>query len=143
MKRAQLTATIVLSVLLTSAATASTATAEDGQNRYFEIRTYTTHAGMLDALNKRFREHTNSLFKKHGMQLVGYWTPDDEDKSKNTLVYILAYPSRQARDKSWKAFLADSEWQKVYKQSHEDAGGKIVEKVESQFLKPTDYSPIK
>ena len=142
MHRTQITAAmIILTALLATATTTSPASAEE--NRYFELRTYTTHPGMLDALNKRFREHTNRIFKKHGMQLVGYWIPDDEEKSKDTLVYILAYPSREARDKSWKAFLADPEWQQVFKQSHKDAGGKIVKKVESEFLKPTDYSPIK
>ncbi len=113
------------------------------ETRVFEMRIYTTHDGKLDALHKRFRDHTNRMFKKHGMQLVGYWTPTDEEESKNTLVYILAYPSREAADKSWAAFRADPEWQAVFKKSHEEAGGPIVKKVESRFLTPTDYSPIK
>jgi hypothetical protein len=109
-------------------------------DRFFEMRTYTTNEGKLCDLHKRFRDHTNRLFKKHGMELVGYWTPNDKEE---TLVYILAYPSLEARDKSWKAFRDDPEWQKVYKQSHIDAGGKIVKAVDSLFLNPTDYSPIK
>mgnify|MGYP001216543683 CR=1 FL=1 len=112
-------------------------------DRFFELRTYTTHEGQLDNLHKRFRDHTNRIFKKHGMELVGYWTPVDGAAAKNTLTYILAYPSRAARDKSWKAFMKDPEWQKVFKQSHVDAGGKIVKKVQSTFLSPTDYSAIK
>ena len=40
--------------------------------RVFEMRTYYCHPGRLEALNKRFREHTNRLFVKHGMELVGY-----------------------------------------------------------------------
>ena len=109
-------------------------------DRFFEMRTYTTNEGKLCDLHKRFRDHTNRLFKKHGMELVGYWTPTDKEE---TLVYILAYPSLEARDKSWKAFRDDPDWQKVYKQSHIDAGGKIVKKVDSVFLNPTDYSPIR
>jgi hypothetical protein len=46
--------------------------------RLFEIRTYTTEPGKLDALNSRFREHTTKLFEKHGMTNIGYWTPVDE-----------------------------------------------------------------
>jgi hypothetical protein len=107
-------------------------------NRLFEMRTYTTHPGRLDALNKRFREHTNKLFVKHGMDLVGYWTPQDRP---DTLVYILAYPNREAREASWKAFQADPDWQAAREASEKD--GKIVAKVESVFLNPTDYSPIK
>jgi hypothetical protein len=92
-------------------------------------------------LHKRFREHTNRLFKKHGMELVGYWTPTDGPEAENTLVYILAFPSREARDKAFKDFLADPEWQAAYKASH--ANGPLVKQVKSQILKATDYSPIK
>ena len=123
--------------------TAHVSYAEKSKNRFFEMRTYTTHEGKLDSLHKRFREHTNRIFRKHGMELVGYWVPADGANAKNTLVYVLAYPSRAARDKAWSNFRKDPEWQKVFKQSHVDAGGKIVSKVESVFLSPTDYSPIK
>jgi uncharacterized protein (DUF1330 family) len=110
--------------------------------RVFEMRTYHTHPGRLDALNKRFREHTNRLFQKHGMELIGYWTPQEEKQGKaDTLVYILAYPSREAAAASWKAFQADPEWMAAREASEKD--GKIVAKVESVFLDPTDYSAIK
>ena len=109
--------------------------------RFFELRTYTTHDGKLGALHDRFRQHTNDLFVKHGMDLVGYWTPTDEKLASNTLVYILAYPSEDDRKKSWQGFLDDPDWQAAYKASHAD--GPIVSDVESQFLVPTDYSPIR
>ena len=107
-------------------------------NRIFEMRTYHTLPGRLDALNARFRDHTNKLFVKHGMDLVGYWTPQDKA---DMLIYILAYPSREAREASWKAFQADPDWKAAREASEKD--GKIVDKVESHFLDPTDYSPIK
>ncbi len=110
-------------------------------NRFFEMRVYTASPGKLADLHKRFRDHTNRLFVKHGMTLIGYWTPTDGPEAENTLVYILAYPSRQARDKSWEAFRGDPEWNKAREESEKN--GKIVEKVESKFLTPTDYSPIK
>ena len=120
----------------------ATARAEDSKERVFEIRTYHCYEGRLPALNKRFKEHTCDLFKKHGMDLIGFWTPTDEkDGSKNTLVYILAYPSRDAAKKSWAAFQADPDWQKARAASEED--GKIVEKIESVYLNPTEYSLIK
>jgi len=111
------------------------------KERVFEMRTYIAAPGKLDDLNSRFRNHTNALFKKHGMELIGYWTPNTEPASKNTLIYILAYPSKDAADKSWKAFRDDPEWKKVVLQT--EANGKLVEKVESVYMKPTDYSPIK
>ena len=110
------------------------------KNRFFEQRVYITHPGKLAALHARFRDHTNRLFKKHGMELVGYWTPTDGEAAQNTLIYILAYPSREARDASWAAFRDDAEWKKVFEESHRD--GPIVQKVESTFMTPTDYSPI-
>ena len=110
-------------------------------DRVFEMRTYTTHPGRLDALHARFRDHTNKIFVKHGMELVGYWTPTDEETSSNTLVYILAYPSMEARQASWKAFRDDPDWKKAFAESRAD--GPIVMKVESRFMAPTDYSPIK
>jgi len=111
------------------------------EGRLFELRIYTANDGKLADLHKRFREHTNRLFVKHGMTLVGYWTPTDGPEAANTLVYMLAYPDRAQRDKSWKDFMADPEWQAAYKASH--AAGPLVKKVESKFLNPTDYSPIK
>ena len=122
---------------------AAVAWAEDKpqENRLFEMRTYVANDGKFADLHRRFREHTNRLFVKHGMQLVGYWTPADGPDKDNTLVYILAYPNREAREESWKAFMADPDWQAAYKASH--ANGPLVKKVVSQFLAPTDYSAIK
>ena len=109
-------------------------------NRVFEMRTYVTHPGRLDALNARFRDHTTALFKKHGMENIGYWTPQDEGKEE-TLVYLLAHSSRDAAKTSWAAFGADPEWHSARDASEKD--GKIVKKVTSVFLDPTDYSAIK
>lgn len=110
-------------------------------SRVFELRTYTAPPGKLPALQRRFREHTLALFARHGMTNVGYWTPQDSVRSQNTIVYLLAYPSRQAARESWAAFNADPEWQRV--RSESEANGRIVEKVESVFLDPTDFSPMK
>ena len=109
--------------------------------RIFEIRTYTAPEGKLDALHARFRDHTVRIFERHGMTSIGYWTPTDSVLSKNTIIYILAYPSREAARESWAAFGRDPEWQKVRAES--EANGRIVERVQSVFVTPTDYSPIR
>lgn len=109
--------------------------------RVFELRTYTTPPGRLPDLHRRFREHTMTIFARHGMTNVGYWTPQDSARSANTLVYLLAHPSREAAARSWAAFGADPEWRRV--QAASEANGKIVERVESVFLEPTDYSPMR
>jgi hypothetical protein len=135
----------LLGAALVTASMLGTTPAQDppasGQ-RVFEMRTYYAAPGKLDALNKRFRDHTLALFKKHGMTNVGYWVPRDEKDGKGTkLVYLLAHASRQAAEKSWEAFRADPEWVRV--KSESEVNGTLVEKVESVFLDPTDYSPIK
>jgi len=118
-----------------------TTTANAATNRVFEIRTYTAEPGKLEALHARFRDHTVDIFKKHGMTSVGYFAPSDEPLSKNTLIYVLAFPNREAAKKSWDEFRSDPEWQKVAKES--EANGKLVTKVDSVFADPTDYSPMK
>jgi len=107
----------------------------------FEIRTYTAEAGKVDAMHARFRDHVLRLFSKHGITNVGYFAPIDEQLAKNTLIYILSFPSREAAKKSWEDFRNDPEWQKVRAESEVD--GKLVAKMESVFVEPTDYSPMK
>jgi hypothetical protein len=109
--------------------------------RVFEIRTYTTEEGRLEALNARFRDHTTKLFEKHKMTSIGYWTPADAPLSANTLIYILAHPSREEARKNWAEFQNDPDWKRAREES--EASGKIVKKVESVFVDATDYSPIK
>jgi hypothetical protein len=105
----------------------------------YELRVYHCYEGKLPDLLKRFREHTTTIFEKHGMKNVAYWTPMDEPQKSNTLLYILAHPSREAAAANWKAFSADPEWQSVQKAS--EANGKIVEKIDSTFMTLTDFSP--
>jgi len=109
--------------------------------RVFEMRTYYAAPGKMKALHARFRDHTRTLFKKHGIESVGYWSPIDPAEAEKKLIYILAYPSKEAADKSWKAFIEDPYWIKAKKESEVD--GKLVDKVESVFMNPTDYSAIK
>jgi len=111
------------------------------EGRVFELRTYTAADGKLGELSARFRDHTTRIFKKHNMEVVGYWIPQDGDKAKNTFVYMLAFPSRAAADKSWADFQADPEWKKVAAET--EANGKLVLKIDRLFLDATPYSPLK
>lgn len=106
--------------------------------KLYELRTYTALPGRLDALNKRFRDHTTQLFAKHGMTNVIYLTPANGD---NKLIYLIAHENEAAAAASWKAFREDPAWKAAREAS--EADGKIVEKVESVYLNATDYSPMK
>ncbi len=111
---------------------------EPSENSCFELRIYTAAEGKLDALNARFRDHTLKLFEKHGMTNIGYFTP--LDKSENKLYYVLSYPNREARKKSWASFMADREWLTAMVASEKN--GKLLTKIESKFLHRTEYSPV-
>jgi hypothetical protein len=111
-------------------------------SKCYEIRTYYAAPGKLEELHARFRNHTMKLFKKHKMGVVGFWGPTDKEKgAENTLVYVMVFPSRAARDQAWKDFVADPEWKKAREESEKN--GKLTDKVESVILSATDYSPIK
>lgn len=116
-------------------------TANAAQTRVYELRTYTAVDGKLDDLLARFRNHTVKLFEKHGMKNIGYWIPQDEPLKKNTLIYVVSHESREQAKKNWDAFRADPVWQKARDAS--EAKGKIVEKVESIFMNPADFSQLK
>ena len=107
------------------------------QQAFYEMRTYYAAPGKFDALNARFRDHTLGLFARHGMINVAYWSQPDVADGK--LVYVLAYKDLAARDAAWAAFRADPDWQAAAKAS--EIGGKLTAKVESVYLKMTDYSP--
>ena len=109
--------------------------------RVYEVRTYTAPEGKLQDLHKRFRDHTLRIFKKHDMTSIAYFRPQDAPLKDNTLIYVLAHPSREAAKKNWADFQADPEWQKVSAESQ--VNGRIVSKVESVFADPADYSPLK
>jgi len=149
MSRLHRTTFLLLAALAGGAATANgqsqptriASVAANAAERIYEIRTYTTHPGRLQALNARFRTHTMRLFETHGMTNVGYWIPQDSARKDNTLIYIVSHASRAQADRNWAAFRDDPEWQRVAAESERD--GAIVDRIERIFMTATDYSPVK
>jgi hypothetical protein len=139
-----LTLTLGLAIMTTPATAAdkeATKKEASKDERVFEMRVYYAPPGKMKDLQARFRDHTTKLFEKHGMTIVGFWNPTDPKEADVKLIYILAYPSKDAADKSWAAFRKDPDWMKAKAESEKN--GSLVEKVESTYMKPTDYSPIK
>jgi hypothetical protein len=120
--------------------TSDASAAEPGQQKVYELRTYHVVRGRMPAMLKRFRDHTTALFEKHGMENVGYWTPEGDD-AEIRLIYLLAHKNKEAATKSWQGFRDDPVWHKARDASEKD--GKIVERVESVFLQATDFSKLK
>jgi predicted nuclease of predicted toxin-antitoxin system len=122
----------LLIVAMTLASIGLKAEKTNENTRVYELRVYHCNEGKREALIARFQNHTTRIFENHGMENVAYWLPTSPDM-KNDLIYMLSYPSMEARDASWKAFMADPEWQKVWAESKKD--GDIVATVDSKFLK--------
>lgn len=122
---------------------ASDSTPPAPQIGLYELRTYTAAPGKLAALDARFRDHTISLFQKHGMTPVGFFhvVPQAGQPLDNRLIYVMGYKDRAARDAAWTAFANDAEWKQVYADSQKDGSLTTQGGIQSVFLSPADYSP--
>jgi len=109
-------------------------------NRVFELRVYHAVPGRVPALESRFRDTASKLLTKHDLKAVGYWVPEDASAFDNTFIYILAHPSREEAKKNWDAMHADPGFQEMVKSEQTD---KLVERVDSTYMHPTDFSPMK
>jgi hypothetical protein len=125
---------------LIAARLAGTTRVRADSNRVFELRIYHSVPGKVPALESRFRDTASKLLAKHGLDAVGYWVPEDAGAFDNSFVYILAHPSREEAKKNWDAMFADPAFQEMMKSEQAD---KLVEKVDSVYMRPTDFSPIK
>jgi hypothetical protein len=103
----------------------------------YELRIYRCMPGRKGDVLARFRNHTMGLFKRHGIEVVGFW--DTLVGDVDELVYITKFASWEEREKRWGAFQSDPEWQKARQQSH--AQGMIVERIRTALLAATDFSP--
>jgi hypothetical protein len=100
----------------------------------YELRIYTIFPGRLDAIRKRFTDHTFGIFSRLGMQVCDFWE-DLEEQPK--LYYTMKYESMEERTRQWETFSQDKEWNEVKQKSEQD--GKIVEHVEKIFMTRADY----
>src|SRR5438105_737367 len=107
-------------------------------NMIYELRTYEAMPGKLAALNQQFREHTAPIFERLGMKVVGFWTYAHGGWS-DQLVYMMAFEDMTDREQKWATFYADPEWQAVVANRGDTPP---VSRIRSDFLRPTDYSPL-
>jgi hypothetical protein len=112
-------------------------------SRCFELRMYTVDPsrdgvgnfkGGIDDLHKRFREGEVDVFRKSGVDVLAVWQNLDDP---NTLIYLLAYKDRAARDAGWAAFNADPKWTELRTKYFVPLNAKAI------MMSATDYSPLK
>jgi hypothetical protein len=104
----------------------------------YEYRKYTAAPGKLPAVHERFEKSVLGLFDRHGMQVVGFWTPV-VGATISELHYILKWDSAEQMQSSWGAFVSDPEWARVAAESERD--GVLVASVDTQLWASTSYSP--
>ena len=111
-------------------------------SQVYELRVYTTLPGKRPALADRFRDHTSKMFERAGMTNVGYWNAATGDNAEETFVYLLAYPSREARDEMWQELGTYEDFQEIIIAVERDDERKLIENIEARILEPTSYSGL-
>lgn len=104
----------------------------------YEWRVYEAVPGKMPNIVRRFGEITDALFKKHGIDVVGYWTT--VIGANDQFVYLVRFNDLEHRQKAWASFQSDPEWQKARAETVKD--GEIVARVTNSILRPTDFSAL-
>jgi hypothetical protein len=117
-----------------------TGASRGGHSMLYELRVYTALPGRMPDLLARFKDHTVSIWQKHGIIPVGFWTTLI-GRSTSELTYIFAWNSLADREIKWAAFENDKEWLHVRNES--EKAGPIVASISNQILSPTSFSALK
>ena len=100
----------------------------------YELRTYHANPGQMEALCRRFREHTLRLFQRHGLKVVNFWLDAD---GKEALYYVMEFKDKDEKARLWQEFMADPEWLKAKADS--EVGGKLVAEVISNAMEAAPF----
>jgi hypothetical protein len=112
-------------------------------SRCFELRLYTVDPtrdgqgnfkGGITELHKRFREGEVDVFKANGVDVMAVWQDLGDP---NTLIYLLSYKDRAARDAGWAGFNADPKWTELRTKYF------VPLTTRTFMMSATDYSPLK
>ena len=133
-------AVVLASLFLLPAYVITTHANAASQQKVYELRTYHTNEGKLPALQARFRDHTDSIFKRLGMKVIAYWVPTTAPKASNTLIYIIEHDSEDDAKQKWQTFINDPTWKSAYQASIKD--GLLVKNIDVLFMQKTDFSPV-
>ena len=102
----------------------------------YELRMYKIPEGRMPDILNRFETVTIDIFKKYGIETVGFWTRADA----NELVYLCRFESQEAMKKAWTEFQADPGW--IEAKERTTANGPIVDEVVSHTLIPASFSAM-
>ena len=104
----------------------------------YELRSYEVVPGRMPAMHARFQNHTLGLFRRHHIEVVGFW--EAIIGTSNALHYMVRFDDLAHRERAWAGFGADPEWHRVRAESERD--GPIVARIRNEIWRPSPYSPI-
>jgi NIPSNAP len=128
---------------LVSAGWASLQEVHANENRVFELMIYHTVPGKVPALESIFRD-VSRLQAQHNLKVLGYWVPNEDPAWKDTFVYIVEHPSREAADANWNALHSDPSFMPYFQAAEPliaKANGSYH--VDEVFMHPSEFSPVK
>lgn len=112
-------------------------------NHVFELMIYHTNPGKAAELEDLFRGDSK-VMAQHGVNVIGFWVPNESPEWKDTFVYVVDFPSREEAKKRWAELRADPAGRPYI-----EAAKLILEKVgenyhvDEIFMRPADFSPMK
>ena len=83
------------------------------------------------------------MFERAGMKNVGYFNAINGDDADDTFVYILAHPSREARNEMWRELGTYEDFRELIVAVERDDDRKLVDTIDMRLLVPTSYSDLK
>jgi len=102
-----------------------------------QLRIYEIFETNKDAFHARFRDHAARIMKRYGFDIVAMWEAKCPERTE--FVYLLRWPDEETKTLSWKAFMADQEWDDIKKATRER--GALVGEIQDRPLLLTGYSP--
>lgn len=115
---------------------------ENRAARIFELRTYEApNDKALARKIKMFGDGEIDIFRRSGMLTVFFGQTIVGSRMPN-LTYMLAYDDLAARDKTWRAFSADPDWQKL-RATPGLSDAETVSNISNAILRPLPFSPIR
>jgi len=110
--------------------------------RIFEIRTYeSNNSTTLRRKIKMFDDGEIAVFRKVGMQPV-FFGQTFVGRNMPNLTYMLGYDDLAHRDKTWRAFGSDPDWQKL-RALPGLSDAEVVSNITNFLVSPLPFSPIR
>ncbi len=110
--------------------------------RIFEVRTYeSNNSTTLRRKMKMFDDGEIGVFRRVGMQPV-FFGETVVGRNMPNLTYMLGYDDLAHRDKAWRAFGSDPEWQKM-RALPGLSDAEVVSNITNFLVSPLPFSPIR